>query len=275
LIFRHLPKREKIMPFRLRLPTMNAPLRTSGTQDQFFAWNGHQEGRYEFDGFQPVAMTGGALNHTIITQNVQAALRARLRGSGCPPLRSDAGVATVGDAVRYPDALVTCSRFAGTARIAPDVIAVFDVIRPTSGRTDRIVKVREYAAVPSIRRHVIVESTTAGITVLERTGADQPWTASTLTDDGILRMSEINIEVPVAEFYEDVDLGGSSEVSGTAVNSPPPGRTGYWPFFSPMPANFLLNLATWPPVSIMRWIPVQAGCDFGSISRRMVSPALP
>src|SRR4051794_13891684 len=42
--------------------------------------------------------------------------------------------------------------------------------------------------------------------------------------------------------------------------------TGY--FFIPNPANFLLNFATWPPLSIMRCCPVQAGCDFGSISRR-------
>ncbi len=27
----------------------------------------------------------------------------------------------------------------------------------------------------------------------------------------------------------------------------------------PMPAKRLLNFATWPPVSIMRWMPVQAG----------------
>lgn len=30
-------------------------------------------------------------------------------------------------------------------------------------------------------------------------------------------------------------------------------------FRMPRPANFLLNLATWPPVSIIRCTPVQAG----------------
>ncbi len=45
-------------------------------------------------------------------------------------------------------------------------------------------------------------------------------------------------------------------------------------FLMPSPANFLLNFATWPPVSIMRCTPVQAGCDFGSMSRRSVSPCL-
>lgn len=34
------------------------------TQDQFLDWVQAQEGRYEFDGFQPVAMTGGTINHS-------------------------------------------------------------------------------------------------------------------------------------------------------------------------------------------------------------------
>jgi len=43
---------------------MNAPLRKPWTQEEFFAWVGHQDRRYEFDGFQPVAMTGGNANHS-------------------------------------------------------------------------------------------------------------------------------------------------------------------------------------------------------------------
>src|SRR2546429_4605421 len=40
--------------------------------------------------------------------------------------------------------------------------------------------------------------------------------------------------------------------------------------------NFCLNLLTRPPRSIsVCWPPVQAGCDFGSISRLSVSPSLP
>ena len=46
-------------------------------------------------------------------------------------------------------------------------------------------------------------------------------------------------------------------------------------FLMPSPAKRLLNLATWPPVSMMRCTPVHAGCDFGSMSRRSVSPSLP
>jgi Uma2 family endonuclease len=121
-------------------------------------------------------------------------------------LGPDAGVATVGDAVRYPDALVTCSALDGAALTVPGVVVVFEILSSGTSRTDRIIKVREYAAVASIRRYVILESTSVGLTVLERDAPGDAWRAATLTDADVLRMPEIGIEVPVAEFYEDVDL---------------------------------------------------------------------
>ena len=186
---------------------MNAPLRKPWTQDEFLTWASTQEERYEFDGFAPVGMTGGSANHSRITLNVQAALRSRLRGGPCEPLGPDAGVATVGAAVRYPDALVTCAKFAGVALTIPGVVVVFEVVSQSSSRVDRIVKVREYAAVPSIRRYAILETSTPGVTVFERGDADTAWTATTLTDDDTLLMPEIGIAIPVAEFYERIEFG--------------------------------------------------------------------
>ena len=193
---------------------MNVPIRKPWTQEQFFSWAEAQDARYEFDGFQPIAMTGGNVRHSAIGINVQAALRNKLRGSGCRPYGPDAGVETVGKAVRYPDALVTCSEVDGDARVVPDVVVVFEVLSPTSGRVDRIVKVREYAAVSSIRQYVILESTGIGLTVMERTEPDEAWRATVLTSDDTLRMPEIGIEIHVTEFYEDVTFPEEGEASG-------------------------------------------------------------
>lgn len=190
------------MNIALRKPRM--------TREEFFDWAQARDARYEFDGFEPVAMTGGSINHNLITLNSHRALYARLKGSGCRPLGPDAGVATVGDAVRYPDALVTCTQAPGTANLVPEVVVVFEVLSPTSGRTDRIEKVREYRAVASIRRYVILEHTSVGLTVFERANGEEEWRATALTGDDILRMPEIGIEIPVAEFYEDVDLPHAS-----------------------------------------------------------------
>jgi hypothetical protein len=83
----------------------------------------------------------------------------------------------------------------------------------TPSRIDRIVKVREYAAVSSIRRCVLLESTSVGLTVMERETPDQVWQTTVLTNDDTLRMPEIGIEIPVSEIYEDITFTDQDEAS--------------------------------------------------------------
>ncbi len=191
---------------------MSTALRTPRmTRGQFFAWAQADGGRWEFDGFEPVAMPSGTVNHSRISGNLHAALCSRLRGTACRPFGPDAGLATIGDAVRYPDALVTCTKVPGDAHVVPGVVVVFEVLSPTSGRIDRIVKLREYRAVPSIRRYVILEYASIGVPVLARTGADEEWIATALTAEDTLRMPEISAEIPVAAFYEGVELAAVAD----------------------------------------------------------------
>jgi Uma2 family endonuclease len=129
-----------------------------------------------------------------------------VNGGGCRSLGPDAGVATVDDTVRYPDALITCAKVPGSANVVPGVVIVFEVVSRTSGRIDRIIKLREYRAVSSILRYIIAERNTIGLTVLSRTHGDEDWSATALTADDILKLPEVGIEIPVTELYDNVDL---------------------------------------------------------------------
>lgn len=190
---------------------MNVVRRVPGmTREQFFVWAEAQNERYEFDGFQPVAMAGGTNNHDAICHNLWAALRSRLRGGPCRVMGPNAGLATVGDSVRYPDALITCSHVPGTDRVVPGVVVVFEVLSPTSGRIDRIDKLLEYQAVPSICRYVILEHTSAGATVYAR--GQGAWTSVLpLTAMGTLDLPEVGVSVPLAELYEGVEFSGAEQ----------------------------------------------------------------
>jgi len=184
------------------------------TRDEFLDWVQTRGGRWEFDGFAPVAMTGGTLNHSRITQNIYAALRGRLRGGLCEVLGPDAGLALPNEGLRYPDALVTCTRGRGAERHVPGVVIVFEVLSPSSGRIDRIVKLREYAGVETIRRYVILEHNTPALTLFERGAAGAPWTATPLTEAETLPLPEIGVGVPVAEFFEGLSFAPSEGGSG-------------------------------------------------------------
>ena len=151
-------------------------------------------------------MTGGTLNHGRIQRNILFALINRLNGGDCEALGSDGGVATVGGAVRYPDALVTCTKGPGTDRLVPGVVVAFEVLSPTFGRNDRIDKLREYRVVPSILCYVILEYAIAGLTVFRRASGTEEWTATALLAEDSLQLPEVGIQVPVTELYAGVDL---------------------------------------------------------------------
>jgi Uma2 family endonuclease len=176
------------------------------TAEQFLDWVMRQEGRYEFDGLGPVAMTGGNRNHSRITLNIHRGLGSRLRGTPCDHFGPDLAVQTVGDKIRFPDALITCTKFLGTERIAPHPVAVFEVVSPTSGRDDHFVKLREYQAVPSILAYVIVESASVDLLVYHRQTGGQPFVVVPLTGDGTLDLPDLGVQIPVAEFYDGVEL---------------------------------------------------------------------
>lgn len=189
---------------------MNIALRQARiTREQFFNWAQGQDARYEFDGFEPVAMTGGSLNHNRIALNLHRALFSRLEGGGCEAFGPDAGVATVGNAVRYPDGVVTCTPAAGTGSLVPDPIVVFEVLSPSSSRMDRIVKVREYRAVESIRRCVILESTSIGLTILSRAGGADDWMLTTMEAGDPLQLPELGIALPLPEVHLATGLPGT------------------------------------------------------------------
>ena len=111
---------------------------------------------------------------------------------------------------------MTCSQFTGAARTIPGAVVVFEIVSPTSSRIDRIIKVREYAAVPSIRRYVILKLTSVAL-------PSSP--APTLANPGQRprhrRRNAANSRDqhrdPGREFYADADFSGSEDRNATEL----------------------------------------------------------
>ena len=183
------------------------------TREQFLDWEGHETGRWEFDGVRAVPMTGGSNNHSLILGLLVYALLRRLKGTGWNVM-PEAGLATVGEKVRYPEVLVTRAPGAGSAKLSSGAVVVFEVVSPSSVRTDRVDKVREYAAVASIRRYVIAEQSAAVLTVYHRDGGSQEWRSLPLGAGETLDLPELGIVVPVDEIYEGLAFPGDDAPAG-------------------------------------------------------------
>jgi len=187
---------------------MSSTLRKAMTREAFLEWEERQPDRYEFDGFQPVAMTGGTYEHSVILGDLVAALRQRIAGRPCRVHSGHLKVAT-DRGYRYPDVFVECGPRPRGTSIIEDPLLVFEVLSPSTSATDRIVKVREYGATPSIRRYVILEQTRQAATVFSRDMGE--WAGIVIDGDTDLVLPEIDVTIPLAELYQGVEMPPDSD----------------------------------------------------------------
>ena len=180
---------------------MNVALRRRMTVEEFLAWEEGQEERWEFDGFAPVAMTGGTAAHSLIKTNLIRAVGNRLRGP-CVIFNSDLRLVVAGS-VRYPDAFISCDPFDNKSTVGSNPVIVFEVLSPSTASTDYFTKSVEYQATSSILRYIMVAQDRIAARVEERQGTS--WLSSAKADPAtVLEMPEIGISVPLIEFYKNV-----------------------------------------------------------------------
>jgi Uma2 family endonuclease len=174
------------------------------TIEDFIIWEERQELRYEFDGFVARAMTGGTYAHAAIQANLLLALGNRLRGSPCRALGSELKVRT-DTGVRYPDALITCSRADPQATFAPAPVVIFEILSKSTARDDLGGKNAEYQTIPSLKRYVVLHQSLVAAEVFHR-DADGEWTYEFIAAEGVLDMPEVGVSLPLAELYVGVEF---------------------------------------------------------------------
>ena len=186
---------------------MNVTLRRPMTVPQFLAWEERQEARYEFDGTKPVAMAGGTARHSAIQSNLIAALIVGLRGRPCRAHGSELKIEVAGR-IRYPEAFVVCTPVPPQTTVVTDPVVIFEVLSEGTAHDDIVVKNAEYRSTPSVQRYVILQQTHAGAIAFSRKGED--WVAEMIVADGVLRLPEIGLDIPLSGIYADVALTGDA-----------------------------------------------------------------
>ncbi len=144
------------------------------TADEFLLMD-FGERKAELDNGVIRMMAGGTRRHSTVQINIIAALRAKLRGSGCQPQGPDMATRTHDISVRYPDVSVFCGK--GGEAFDDDIKddsprVLFEILSNGTARTDLKVKLEEYKALPSVDTIVYVDIGTERLRVVQRTGPD-------------------------------------------------------------------------------------------------------
>ncbi|HKM64011.1 MAG TPA: Uma2 family endonuclease [Acidisphaera sp.] len=167
------------------------------TLEEFLAWERQQPLRYEFDGVQPVAMTGGSPKHARMDARIIIAAGTRLQ----PPCEVFSSVLKVVSATgrsRYSDVTIACGATDEDTDLIETVV-VFEVTSPTTSLTDRWVKPVDYHSVPSIQVYVILDQAEPLAEVFRRSEGWQPVTVQ--GRDAVIPLPEVGISLPLAELY--------------------------------------------------------------------------
>jgi Uma2 family endonuclease len=174
------------------------------TTESFLAWEDRQESKYEFDGRDVIAMTGGSYAHQRMVFNLCLVLMGLLRGR--PLLPAQEMQLRIGRRIRYPDVVVCTAPLDQTTRTLTDAVAIFEVLSDDTAATDRVTKLSEYADVVSLRVYVLLEQSQIAATMFRREAGGQ-WVASPHTAGG-LELPGLDITLPLSAVYEGLSFPG-------------------------------------------------------------------
>jgi Uma2 family endonuclease len=167
------------------------------TTESFLAWEDRQEFKHEFDGHRVIPMAGGSLAHQRIVLNLCLSLIGLL---GDRPLMVVREMRLrIGAQIRCPDVVICAGPLDQTTRTLTDALALFEVLSDDTATTDRVQKLIDYAAVPSLRTYVLLEQAAVAATLLRREPGGA-WIASAHMS-GELGLPGLDIALPLAELY--------------------------------------------------------------------------
>ena len=156
------------------------------------------------------AMAGGTVQHATIGGNIFAALRSKLRGTGCSARNSDQRIKVASNSLgTYPDASVVCGKYQ-THPEDVDAITnprvIFEVLSKSTESYDRGKKFDLFRGLESLREYVLVSQEEPQVERYVR-HEDETWTLTIFKGtDAVVRFESIDAELTLAEIYEDVEF---------------------------------------------------------------------
>jgi Uma2 family endonuclease len=166
--------------------------------------------RHEYWAGRVYAMAGSSRQHAQVAFNFSGSLYMRLRGKRCRGASNDQRVRIEAtDVIVYPDVSVVClperySEVDPNALLNPALIV--EVLSPSTERHDRNEKFEHYSLIPELRDYILVSQERIFVEHFQRAD-DGAWILRRYNRrEDILKLENIEIEVPLEEIYDGLDL---------------------------------------------------------------------
>lgn len=176
--------------------------------EEYLAGELAAETKHEFLNGVVYAMAGASKRHCDIATNILGTLFGQLRGQHCRPYGSDMLVrAQRSDDLRYyyPDVSIICRRSGPDAQFQTEPSVIFEILSPSTVRTDTGEKRLAYLTIPSLEAYVLIDSEKREVTVWRKTG--EGWAPEVFTRaDARIEFASADCALSVGEIYESTSL---------------------------------------------------------------------
>lgn len=196
------------------LPVMALPQTThSYSVQEYYRLEQEDDYKSEYYAGEIFAMAGGSPRHSLISLNLAAELRQRLKGKPCAPYEGNLRLRVRATGlVTYPDAAVYC----GPLEIDPEDAArqtatnptlVVEVLSKSTEAYDRGKKAEHYRRIPSLQGYLLVAQHEPHVELFLR----QPnghWELSEASGlESVIAIPCLDLSLPLAEIYDRVEFG--------------------------------------------------------------------
>ena len=164
--------------------------------------------KHEYLGGIVYAMSGGRIRHNLIATNAAGALWARLRNKPCHAFNSDMKIRIrLPGHTRfyYPDASVVCQMNPQDELFQDAPVLLVEVLSDSTRRLDLGEKREAYFSIASLELYLTIEPSTPTVVGFRRTESGfvrEVWHGL----DAVIAIPELDLELPLSELYEGVDL---------------------------------------------------------------------
>jgi Uma2 family endonuclease len=177
------------------------------TLDEFLAWDDGTDARYELIGGVPLAMAPPAEAHRILGMRLGSRIDAALGNRRPCNAQAEAGVLRPdrADAYFVADIAITYRPNQRRRQAIEEPILLVEILSPASERHDRQTKLPVYRLIESVEEILLLDSQSMYGEVLRREG-DRWITELVQGPDALLRLTSVDLSVPIAELYDGIDL---------------------------------------------------------------------
>lgn len=184
---------------------MQTAQRLRMTADDFLAWEETQVEKHEFVAGEVFAMVGARREHVVVSGNIFAGLKQRLRGKPCHAYMADLKLRIeAADAFFYPDVVVSCDQNDNQAdQYISHPTLIVEVLSDSTAAYDRGGKFVAYRKLESLKEYLIVDIDARRVECFRRTH-NNDWLLHDYVGGVDCELNSLGLRLPLTEIFEDI-----------------------------------------------------------------------